>query len=350
MANRDNDNDKFNERTKNICNKYHNKYTYLSGFVYYLKSTQKSPRTIYYYIVHIIEFLNAINKPVEEITLDDYNWYIAQNEHLSSSNLIIKYSAISKFIKYLTITDKIKKNFMEFAERPKYIETQEQLQKRESGVLTVAEIQMIIDNINMGIRNGRSMWLQKDYRSRDMAVVLVFLTTGMRSVALENLNVEDVNLEENVITVTDKENKVNIHQIPEETKIVITKWLLKREELLKQAGKEHETALFISNRKTRLSYDGIKKIVCKYCSTVTGKNITPHKLRATYGTILYNQTHDIEFVRKQMNHANIATTQRYIRGTGKADREKAANIMGGIISNRKSNDNLFDINMEESDG
>ena len=58
--------------------------------------------------------------------------------------------------------------------------------------------------------------------------------------------------------------------------------------------------------------------------------------------MLYNKTHDIEFVRKQMNHSNIATTQRYIRGNGRDDRQKAANIMGDIINNRRETENLFE--------
>ena len=80
--------------------------------------------------------------------------------------------------------------------------------------------------------------------------------------------------------------------------------------------------------------------VIKY-QNVTGKNITPHKLRATYGTMLYNKTHDIEFVREQMNHSSVVTTQRYIRGNGTSNRQKAADIIGAVIANRKEPEDLF---------
>lgn len=343
MANKDRDNEKYDILTNNLCES-HSQYPYLKGFVCSLISTKNSRRTIYYYTVHVIDFLDKTNKPVEEITLDDYNIYIVGFEKRSSSYLIVKYSAINKFARYMFITEKIPKNFMEYANRPKYIEKQEQVQKREKGYLTPSEIQIIISNIEHSIKNGKAVWFQDDYRTRDMALVLMLLTTGMRTIALQNLDVEDLNLEEGIVTVTDKEDKVNIHQMPEQTIVVLKKWLIKREALLKEANKEDETALFISNRKNRMSYGTIKQVVQKYCSTITGKNITPHKLRATYGTMLYNKTHDIEFVRKQMNHSNIATTQRYIRGTGKDDRQKAANIMGDILSNRKEAENLFEDN------
>ncbi len=341
MANKDRDNDKYNELINKLCETY-SEYPYLKGFICSLISAKNSRRTVYYYAVHVVDFLKKTNKPISEITLDDYNIYIVQFEKRSSSYLIVKYSAINKFAKYLLATNKIKQDFMAFAVRPKYREKQEQVQKRERGYLTPSEIQIVITNIENGIKNGKSIWYQDEYRTRDMALVLMLLTTGMRTIALQNLDIDDLNLDEGTVIVTDKEDKVNIHQMPDQTIIVLKKWLIKREALLKEAGKEDETALFISNRKTRISYETIKQIVKKYCSTITGKEITPHKLRATYGTMLYNKTHDIEFVRKQMNHSNIATTQRYIRGNGKDDRQKAANIMGDIINNRREVENLFE--------
>ena len=341
MANKDRDNEKYYLLINNLCEAHPN-YSFLKGFVCSLISAKNSKRTIYYYLVHIIDFLDKTNKPINEITLDDYNIYMVQFEKKSASYLIVKYSAINKFTKYLLATNKIEKDFMMFAVRPKYKEKQEQVEKRERGYLTPSEIQILISNIENGIKNGKSIWFQDEYRTRDMALVLMLLTTGMRTIALQNLDISDLNLDEGIVTVTDKEDKVNVHQMPEQTIIVLKKWLIKREALLKEAGKENETALFISNRKNRMSYETIKQVVKKYCSTITGKEITPHKLRATYGTMLYNKTHDIEFVRKQMNHSNIATTQRYIRGNGKSDRQKAANIMGDILNNRREPENLFE--------
>ena len=45
---------------------------------------------------------------------------------------------------------------------------------------------------------------------------------------------------------------------------------------------------------------------------ISGKNITPHKLRATYGTQLYNATKDLFFVQEMMGHSDISTTQVYL--------------------------------------
>lgn len=342
MANKNRDNEIYEKMALTLCQK-NQKFPYLTGFINWL-SIERASRTIYYYLIYVVNFLKEVNKNVEDITLDDYIVYAKNQKQYTASNQIAKYSAIKSFADYLVTTKKIKDNFMTFAPRPKFKEKQETVQKREKGYLTPAEIQSVITNIQNGIRNGRALKVQEDYTLRDMAIVLLFLSTGMRSMALENLDVEDVDLENNTVTVTDKGDKVNIHYLPEDTKLILEKWLIKRNYLLILSGHTEETALFISNRKKRISYTAIKSIVCKYCSTITGKHITPHKLRATYGTMLYNNTHDIEFVRQQMNHANVATTQRYIRGNETTNKQKAANIMGNIIKDRKQPEDLFDKN------
>ena len=67
----------------------------------------------------------------------------------------------------------------------------------------------------------------------------------------------------------------------------------------------------------------------KYSSNIKGKHITPHKLRATYGTQLYNATGDIYFVQECMGHSNPKTTEIYIRDT-KNTTKKASDIMKNL--------------------
>ena len=320
----------------------------LEGFRWW--SDDQSYRTIYYYLTYIINFLNTIGKPVNELKLDDWTQYAVKQKKYSSSNQIAKYSAVKRFAEYLEASERHEGNFMNKAKRPKFIETKEQIDKREQKVLTPVEIQKVIQDIEHGIGNHRKLWFQEEYKSRDMAIVLLFLSTGIRASALQNLNIEDVDLEEKTITVTDKGDKVNKHNIPETTALILEKWLVKREELLKQKNREFERALFISNQRKRMNYLTINNVVCKYCSNVTGRRITPHVLRATYGTTLYNKTHDIEFVRQQMNHNSIETTKRYIRGNGKENRKKAADIMGSIIDRGTARtENLFEPILDDED-
>lgn len=330
MTGKQMDQERFEKLTDELIERNPEYADALDGFRWW--SNDQSYRTVYYYLTYIIGFLKAIGKSVADLRLDDWTRYAARQKKFSSSNQIAKYSAVKRFAEYLEASERHENNFMSKAKRPKFIETKEQIDKREQKILSPTEIQKVIKDIEYGIGNHRKLWFQEEYKSRDMAMVLLFLSTGIRASALQNLNVEDVDLEEGIITVTDKGDKVNEHSLPETTIIILEKWLIKREELLKQKHKESEQALFISNQRKRMSYVAINNLVCKYCSTVTGRRITPHVLRATYGTILYNKTHDIEFVRQQMNHNSIETTKRYIRGNGKENRKKAADIMGNIIN------------------
>ena len=92
-----------------------------------------------------------------------------------------------------------------------------------------------------------------------------------------------------------------------------------------------EDALFISNRKTRMDQSSISDVVKKYSSVIDGKHITPHKLRATYGTQLYAKTGDLYLVQECMGHSNPKTTELYIRGQKNEATQKASDIMTKLI-------------------
>ena len=72
----------------------------------------------------------------------------------------------------------------------------------------------------------------------------------------------------------------------------------------------------------------LKKL--KYTKKALGKAMSPNKLRAGFCSILYDETHDIEFVRKVVGHAKIETTQRYIATKG-SEKKNAAAIMDKLL-------------------
>ena len=103
-------------------------------------------------------------------------------------------------------------------------------------------------------------------------------------------------------------------------------WIYIRENIVD----DDEQALFISNRKKRMDVSSISNVVKKYSKHINNKNITPHKLRATYGTQLYNETRDVLFVQDCMGHSSPKTTQLYIRDR-KDNLKKASDIMAKLI-------------------
>ena len=69
----------------------------------------------------------------------------------------------------------------------------------------------------------------------------------------------------------------------------------------------------------------VENLVKKYASIVTPlKNITPHKLRSTFGTSLYNQTNDIYVVAEILGHRDINTTKRHYAAISEQIKKEAA--------------------------
>lgn len=296
----------------------------LYGFYNFMSDASISTR--YNYLNIINNFLNYICKEPKKITLDDFSKFIMKSQktqsggNTTSSFRIGTYHALKKYSKYLVASNQLSNNPMDFIDRPKQKESQKTIEKRENGYLSKSEIKKYIDCINSGSYTSKNITY---YKERDLAIVIIFLNTGIRCSALMKLDVSDVDFNLNKITVTDKEDKVNSYDLTDEVMAIIQSWLIKREQILN--GKIEE-ALFISDRKKRICPNAITAIIKKYARNITNKNISPHKLRATYGTQLYEATNDIYFVQQQMHHENPKTTEKYVRGI-KNNSKKACDIM-----------------------
>ena len=161
-----------------------------------------------------------------------------------------------------------------------------------------------------------------------MKSIMLFLTTGMRCSALFKLNINDINFDNNSLRTIDKERRIEEHFFSNDVACILKEWLVKRSIILEG---EKEDALFISCKRKRLSKEGITKILEKYSFSINGKHITPHKLRATYGTQVYEKTHDIYMVQQCMGHASPSTSSIYIRGQKNKGRQQASEIMSNLF-------------------
>lgn len=278
----------------------------LQGYYNYIMNGS-TISTCYMYVFHVADFLKNINKNVDNLDASDFLNYMSKfnngSKSYSQSYKISVYHALKRFGDYLVVMKKQSENLMDFVPRPKSIESQKTIEKREVGYLTPDEARAFLDN---------AAAMSKDkWKWRDLSILMIFLNTGIRCSALYKLDVNNINLEEGTILVTDKEQKVSRKMISEDTVECLRKWLEVRKDIL---GSVEEDALFISTWLRRLSRDTIAKMVKKYSININGKNITPHKLRATYGTYLYNQTNDIYFVQQCLGHSSPKTSELYIRG------------------------------------
>ena len=304
----------------------------LNGFYAYI-SSDKTQNTVYKNLLCVDRFFKYVNKPSARLTLDDFSRFLIyaskrkDGKEMSASAKIGIYHALKNYGEYLKAKGTLKENPMDHIKRPSSKESQETIQKRKDGFLTPDEIQKYIRNIKYGVGTPEEIKKRQNWKERDLAIIMVFLSTGIRCSAMYKLDVDSISFDKGILLVTDKGNIAKEYELSEEVLSILKDWLKVRRTLL--VGKQ-ENALFISNRLIRISDRSIANIVTKYTEGITEKNITPHKLRATYGTQLYEATKDLYFVQECMGHASPITTERYIRGQENKTK-KASAIMSDLF-------------------
>ena len=149
------------------------------------------------------------------------------------------------------------------------------------------------------------------------------LGTGIRVSECVGLDIDDVDLKNNGIKIHRKGGAEVIVYFSDEVAEAVCKYLEERMEITAVAG--HENALFLSMQNRRITVRAVENLVKKYSKLVTNlKNITPHKLRSTYGTSLYRETGDIYLVADVLGHKDVNTTRKHYAAIEDDRRRKAA--------------------------
>jgi len=159
---------------------------------------------------------------------------------------------------------------------------------------------------------------------RDFAILSLFLGTGIRVSECVGINLEDVDLENNAFIVTRKGGNQVVLYFPPEVAQALADYLEEREKAEPLPG--HEEALFLSLQRRRITQRAVQNLVKKYASVAAPlkRKISPHKLRSTYATNLYNETGDIYLVADVLGHTSVDTTRKHYADMTDARRRMAA--------------------------
>ena len=150
-------------------------------------------------------------------------------------------------------------------------------------------------------------------KKRDMAIIKLFLYAGLRVSELVNLNTKDIDFLDGAIKFFGKGNKERNIPLHEDVISTINEYIIERKKIKVKNNRDNE-ALFLSRHGKRISVRSIQLMVKKYAKLAGVKNskkITPHKLRHTFASMLYQRTKDIKIVQDILGHTNISTTQIY---------------------------------------
>ena len=192
--------------------------------------------------------------------------------------------------------------------------------------LDANEVAQLIDNVESGekLTKAQKRWHEKT-RDRDLAIIVTLLGTGVRLTELVGLDIGDLDFDNGAMRVIRKGGNEDMVYFGEEVEEMLRNYLDERLEMTPEPG--HENALFISQNNTRITVRSVERLVKKYASTATAKRITPHKLRSTYGTALYQETGDIYLVADVLGHKNVNTTRKHYAAMKEERKRRAANVV-----------------------
>ena len=240
---------------------------------------------------------------------------VVQNHELG---IMRKLSSLRSLFEYLFKNGHIDANIATLVTLPKIHEKPILRLERD-------EMQKMLDTVATGEGlTERQKKLLVFTRARDTAMLLLFLGTGIRVSECVGLNVEDLDFELNAFLVTRKGGDQSILYFPQQVADALQAYLRQRSEIQPLPG--HEEALFLSLQKRRMTQRAVENMVKKYASVAAPlkRRISPHKLRSTFGTNLYQETGDIYLVADVLGHADVNTTRKHYAAMSEAHKREAA--------------------------
>ncbi len=281
-------------------------------------------------------------KPMREFTLDDlakttsediesfmeYLTYYIRREEDGEENILQnesrgksrKLAAVRTMYRYFYKKGKLAANPAELVDFPK-------LHERPITVLEADEVARLLDEVDSGEHlSPQQKHFHHITKVRDAALITLLLGTGMRVSECVGLDLKHIDFSVNGLLVTRKGGDDVILYFGDEVEKALKKYIALRENISPLSG--HEGALFLSIQNRRITDRAVQNLVKKYASLITKlKNISPHKLRSTFGTQLYRETRDIYLVANVLGHADVNTTRRHYAKADDDQRRRAANAV-----------------------
>lgn len=245
-----------------------------------------SERTIQYYRTTIIKLFSKIATPVRKITTEEVRHYLVKYQQINNCSKVTVDNVrrnISSFFSWLEEEDYILKSPMK---RIHKIKTKQQVKE----TISDEAIEQLRDNCNC---------------LRDLAIIDLLYSTGIRVGELVNLNISDVDFEARECIVFGKGDKERKVYFDAKAKIHLQEYLDKRI--------DDNPALFVTLDAPydRLKISGVEIRMRRLGRSLHMEKIHPHKFRRTMATRAIDKGMPIEQVQKLLGHSQIDTTMQY---------------------------------------
>lgn len=259
---------------------------YINSFISAKEVEGCSTRTIKYYREIIEKMINVLDKDIKDITTEEIRNYLSEykdNNKCNATTIDNLRRVLSSFFSWLEDEDYIIKSPV----------------RRIHKVKTPTTIKETFSDENLEKLRDTSNGI------RDLVLIELLYSTGIRVGELTKLNIADINFEDRSCKVVGKGNKQREVYFDARTKIHLKQYINTR--------KDENEALFVSKNKPhqRLSISGIELIVRKLGLKTEINRVHPHKFRRTLATMAIDKGMPIEQVQKLLGHVKIETTMHY---------------------------------------
>jgi integrase/recombinase XerD len=232
----------------------------------------------------------------QSIGADKINGYVTymKNQPYASSSVARKVAAVKSFFNYLETNQIIQENPTTDIDSPK-------VKKRLPKTLSAEEVERLLE----APANKKS-----PKNLRDMALLNMLYSTGMRVTEVVSLRLEDVDLENQVLYCPGKDHQIRELPFDQETEEILENYIEEGRPFL--VKDKDETAMFLNHRGQQLTRQGLWLIIKAYAKEADlSVAVTPHTLRHSFAAHKLNSGSDLQEVQKLLGHANISTTQIY---------------------------------------
>ena len=258
----------------------------VDSFVTAKKIEGCSEKTIKYYSDTILALLDNTGKTPQQLTTDDIREYLAAYQETRNSSKVTIDNIrriLSSFFSWLEDEDYIVKSPVRRIHKVKTAKVIKETYSDE-------ELELLRDNCTC---------------LRDLAMIDLLASSGMRVGELVNLNIEDINFNERECIVLGKGNKERLVYFDARTKLHLKNYLEKRT--------DDNPALFVTLRAPfeRLQIGGVETRLRKFGDRLNSTKVYPHKFRRTLATTAIDKGMPIEQVQRLLGHQRIDTTLQY---------------------------------------
>ena len=236
---------------------------------------------------------------VDRLVLRGFLGYLTR-QGLAKRSTARSLSAVRTLFKFLHREDVIETNPARAVSSPK-------LEKYLPAWLERRQVDVLFDMAELRAKEGEFADV------RNLAILELFYSTGMRLSELRGINRGDLDLVAQQVKVRGKGRKERIIPVGNKASLALRNYESKRDELVRRMGpKAEKSAWFLGPRGRRLSVRGIQEIVTKFLDRIDeDAGLSTHSLRHSFATHLLDAGADLRAVQELLGHASISTTQIY---------------------------------------